>query len=70
MLLDSTACSPTIRPPFRWNRETMHILILSRKATLYSTRRLIETARARGHEVSVVDPLEFSLVVTRARPSL
>ncbi|MDP3276513.1 MAG: RimK family alpha-L-glutamate ligase [Deltaproteobacteria bacterium] len=48
----------------------MHLLILSRKATLYSTRRLIEAARARGHDVSVIDPLEFSLVVSRKSPEL
>lgn len=48
----------------------MHILILSRRASLYSTRRLVEAANVRNHTVSVVDPLEFSLVVTRRRPSL
>ncbi|MBI5516963.1 MAG: 30S ribosomal protein S6--L-glutamate ligase [Deltaproteobacteria bacterium] len=48
----------------------MRILILSRKNALYSTRRLQDVAQARGHEVSVVDPLDFSLVVSRARPSL
>lgn len=48
----------------------MHLLILSRKATIYSTRRLTEAAKARGHEVTIVDPLEISLVVTRGRPSL
>lgn len=48
----------------------MHLLILSRKASLYSTRRLTETARARGHVVSIIDPLEFSLVVSRGRPQL
>ena len=48
----------------------MHLLILSRKASLYSTRRLIATARDRGHIVTVVDPLEFSLVVARGEPSL
>ena len=48
----------------------MHVLILSRKASLYSTRRLIASARERGHIVSVVDPLEFSLVVQRGRPAL
>jgi ribosomal protein S6--L-glutamate ligase len=48
----------------------MHLLILSRKASLYSTRRLTEAARTRGHEVSVIDPLEFSLVVSRGRPQL
>ena len=48
----------------------MNLLILSRKASLYSTRRLIATARQRGHVVTVVDPLEFSLVVMRGEPSL
>jgi ribosomal protein S6--L-glutamate ligase len=48
----------------------MHILILSRKATIYSTRRLTEAAKARGHEVTIVDPLEISLVVSRGTPSL
>ncbi len=48
----------------------MHVLILSRKSSLYSTRRLIASARERGHVVSVVDPLEFSLVVQRGRPAL
>ena len=41
----------------------MRILILSRKSTIYSTRRLMEAAQTRGHEVTVVDPLEISLVV-------
>jgi len=48
----------------------MRILILSRKSTIYSTRRLMEAAQTRGHEVTVVDPLEISLVVSRGRPSL
>lgn len=48
----------------------MHVLILSRKATLYSTRRLIGAAQERGHVVSIVDPLDFSLIVSRGRPSL
>jgi ribosomal protein S6--L-glutamate ligase len=35
----------------------MKIAILSRNARLYSTRRLVEAARARGHSVRVLDPL-------------
>ncbi len=35
----------------------MKLAILSRNAKLYSTRRLIEAARARGHRVRVLDPL-------------
>ena len=35
----------------------MKIAILSRNARLYSTRRLVEAARERGHTVRVLDPL-------------
>ena len=35
----------------------MKLAILSRNASLYSTRRLVEAARARGHSVRVLDPL-------------
>ena len=35
----------------------MKIAILSRNARLYSTQRLVDTARARGHVVRVLDPL-------------
>lgn len=35
----------------------MKIAILSRNRRLYSTRRLIEAAQQRGHQVRVVDPL-------------
>ena len=35
----------------------MKIAILSRNARLYSTRRLVEAARERGHVVRVLDPL-------------
>ncbi|WP_164272536.1 30S ribosomal protein S6--L-glutamate ligase [Stenotrophomonas sp. B1-1] len=35
----------------------MKLAILSRNSSLYSTRRLVEAARARGHTVRVLDPL-------------
>jgi ribosomal protein S6--L-glutamate ligase len=35
----------------------MKIAILSRNSKLYSTQRLVEAARARGHQVRVLDPL-------------
>ena len=35
----------------------MKIAILSRNTKLYSTRRLVEAGRARGHRVRVLDPL-------------
>ncbi|MDZ7870070.1 MAG: 30S ribosomal protein S6--L-glutamate ligase [Rheinheimera sp.] len=34
----------------------MKIAVLSRNAELYSTRRLVDTALARGHQVEVIDP--------------
>jgi ribosomal protein S6--L-glutamate ligase len=35
----------------------MRLAVLSRNSKLYSTRRLVEAARARGHTVRVLDPL-------------
>jgi ribosomal protein S6--L-glutamate ligase len=48
----------------------MRLLILSRNATLYSTSRLVLAARSRGHEVTVADPLDFHVVISRGRPSM
>ncbi len=48
----------------------MHLLILSRNAQLYSTSRLVLAARSRGHEVTVADPLDFQIVISRGRPSM
>jgi len=48
----------------------MRMLVLSRNASLYSTSRIVLAARARGHEVSVIDPLDFQIVVSRGRPAL
>ncbi|MDP9035575.1 MAG: RimK family alpha-L-glutamate ligase [Myxococcota bacterium] len=48
----------------------MRVLLLSRNATLYSTSRLVLAARSRSHEVTVVDPLDLRIVISRGRPSL
>ena len=48
----------------------MKIAILSRNAKLYSTRRLIEAARNRGHEVQVLDVLRCYMNITSHRPSI
>jgi ribosomal protein S6--L-glutamate ligase len=48
----------------------MRIALLSRNATLYSTSRLVLAARARGHEVHVLDPLELQIVVSGNRSRL
>src|SRR5439155_16828042 len=48
----------------------MRILILSRRPELYSTRVLVEAGRARGHEVRVLDTLQFDIRVSRCNPEL
>lgn len=48
----------------------MKIAILSRNPKLYSTRRLVEAARARGHEVRVLDVLRCYMNITSHRPGI
>ena len=48
----------------------MKIGILSRKKTLYSTSRLIEAAKNRGHDVSVIDPLRCYMNIIPREPSI
>lgn len=48
----------------------MRVALLSRNSSLYSTSRLVLAARARGHAVEVVDPLEVQLVVAPRQPRL
>ena len=48
----------------------MRIGILSRKPGLYSTRRLVEAAEARGHEVRVLDTLRCTVHLSAAGPEL
>jgi ribosomal protein S6--L-glutamate ligase len=48
----------------------LKIAILSRNPKLYSTRRLIAAAEARGHEVSAIDVLRCYMNVTSHRPGI
>jgi len=48
----------------------MKIGILSRNAKLYSTNRLVEEAKARGHEVRVIDHLRCYMNITSMNPSV
>jgi ribosomal protein S6--L-glutamate ligase len=48
----------------------MKIAVLSRNKKLYSTRRLVEAAEARGHEVMVIDVLRCYMNITSHRPSI
>ena len=48
----------------------MKIAILSRNPRLYSTRRLVEAAEARGHEVRVLDALRCYMNISSNKPML
>jgi ribosomal protein S6--L-glutamate ligase len=48
----------------------MKIGILSRDPKLYSTRRLVEAAEARGHDVQVIDVLKCYMNITANQPSV
>ncbi|MCW3103331.1 MAG: ribosomal protein S6--L-glutamate ligase [Bacteroidetes bacterium] len=48
----------------------MKIAILSRGPRLYSTRRLVEAAEQRGHEVTVLDHLKCVLVIEKGNPHI
>lgn len=46
----------------------MKIGVLSRSTSLYSTKRLVEAAKARGHEVEVIDTLKCYMDITSKKP--
>lgn len=46
----------------------MHIVILSASKTLYSTKRLVEEAKARGHKIEVIRPTECYMDVESGAP--
>ena len=48
----------------------MKIAILSRGPKLYSTRRLLEAGRERGHEMKIVDTLRCYMNMATAKPSI
>jgi len=48
----------------------MKLIILSRKSSLYSTRRLVEAAAVRGHTARVVDTLRCYMNITSTEPSI
>ncbi|WP_018874960.1 30S ribosomal protein S6--L-glutamate ligase [Thioalkalivibrio sp. ALJ1] len=48
----------------------MKLGILSRNSKLYSTRRLVEAAEQRDHEVRVVDPLRCYMNITAHKPQI
>lgn len=48
----------------------MKIAILSRKASLYSTSRLVQAAKKRGHQVEVIDYLRCFMTITAHKPQV
>lgn len=48
----------------------MKIGILSRKSTLYSTKRLFEEAKARDHDVHIIDTLRCYMNITSKKPEI
>lgn len=48
----------------------MRLAILSRRPALYSTQALVQAAEKRGHEVSVMDTLQFDIRIARRKPEL
>ena len=48
----------------------MNIVILSRNANLYSTRRLVEEGEDRNHDMEVIDPLKCDIIIEREKPTI
>ena len=48
----------------------MKIAILSRSSKLYSTSRLVEAGRERGHEMRVIDPLRCYMNISAHNPEI
>lgn len=48
----------------------MKIAILSRSPQIYSTRRLVEAAELRGHEVVIIDHTRCHLIMEKGKPSI
>ena len=48
----------------------MKIVVLSTSSNIYSTRRLVEAGRERGHQVEVVDHLKCNLITENQNPHI
>lgn len=48
----------------------MNIGVLSRNSHLYSTKRLVEAAEQRGHNVEVIDHLKCNIIMEKKNPSV
>ena len=48
----------------------MHVTVLSRSAGIFTTRRIVEAARSRGHVARVIDPLQVEMRLGREGPEI
>ena len=64
----SAPVPPTERPARRRAKKT--VVILSRKRSLYSTRRLVEAIKRRGHRPLVLDTLRCSMILAKGQPRM
>ena len=48
----------------------MKIVMLARNAELYTHKRLVEAAQARGHEIDIIDTLRIYMNITSHRPEV
>jgi ribosomal protein S6--L-glutamate ligase len=64
----ATASVPVTRPARRRAKKT--VVILSRKRSLYSTRRLVEAIKERGHRPLVLDTLRCCMILAKGNPRM
>ncbi len=57
-------------PPPRRPKAKKTVVILSRKRSLYSTRRLVEAVKQRGHRPLVLDTLRCTMVLVPGQPRM
>jgi|SRR5690554_3674647 ribosomal protein S6--L-glutamate ligase len=48
----------------------MNIKILSTNPSLYSTRRLVEAAKKRGHDAEIIDHTKCDIIMEKKKPSI
>src|SRR4026208_1464971 len=48
----------------------MKIALLARNPHLYSHRRIVEAARARGHDIEIINTIRVSINITSRKPAL
>ncbi|WP_027395099.1 30S ribosomal protein S6--L-glutamate ligase [Aquimarina latercula] len=48
----------------------MKIVILSQNPNLYSTKRLVEAGKKKGHEMQIIDHTKCNLVIEKKKPSI